>query len=546
MRFFVVALLLFAIGRAEGQRVSGIVRDSASSLPVAGAVVSVLDSSRQTIVRALSDGMGRYSLPLAANAAQLRVVRLGFLPKVVTLPRVRDSYMTIDIHMRRAPTLLATVTVNDRRQCDGEGVKALSLWEQARAGLLTAIVAREALPAQTTLMGYQRIISVGNGRVTQQTERLVTATTSRPFLSADEPHTLAERGYAEAMPQAFRFKAPDADVLLDDSFAATHCFSVHTSDAAHIGAIGLGFDPLRSRDTLVDVSGTLWIDLTVPALRSMEFVWTDRGGVLRRGGAGGDLQFHTMSNGVSFIERWSLRLPVVDATPSSPGSGRFTFRAPGRLHEMSETGGVVLSAVWRDGSTWKTSLGPLTGTITEAGTHAPLPGVLVGLEANGEPFSTDSSGRFSIFPMLPGRYMVQVIDSAFTGFVAPRSESRQVEVGQDEALDVRFELPSRMSALRSRCQDLAPASATSALLGRLVDSTGAAPSLRNLRISASWAEQNRNVDVDEYGRFVVCGLPREQDIVVAINHDGVTRSTTSVRINAGRTIASIDWIVDLR
>jgi hypothetical protein len=551
-RFAGALLCILAQRQALAQRMSGVVHDTSSATTLAGAVVTALDSLKQPLSRALSDGAGRYAMPLAPGATQLRVVRLGYQPRTITLPRQRAPLLVLDVYMHRAPTLLSTVVVNDRPLCDGERAAALSLWEQARAGLLAAIVARDALPAQTTIMGYQRTIATGNRRVTQQTEHLLRTKTSRPFLSADEPRLLAERGYVEDTPQALRFKAPDADVLLDDSFAQTHCFSVRTPNADHLGAIGLAFEPARGRDTLVDVSGTLWIESGVPALRSLEFTWTDRQGILKRGGAGGDLRFHTMANGVSFIEIWTLRLPVVEAARSSRAA-RLTFSAPFSLRETSETGGIVLDAEWPDGSTFKTSLEPLTGLVTEHGSQLPLAGVMAGLEANGEAYATDSAGRFTIFPALPGRYMVQVIDTTYAGFIPPRSDSREVEIVAGEPVDLHVELAARIASLSARCKNTTPTSSTLMLLGRLVDSTGAETVPAGVRVSVAWPVdsvsgklETRTASVDDAGRFMLCGVPRDRDVTVGVLHKDAEFSSTSVVIPANRPVATMQWIMDFK
>ena len=84
------------------------------------------------------------------------------------------------------------------------------------------------------------------------------------------------------------FFAPDADVLLDESFATSHCFRLAADDTSHRGQIGLAFTPApgRGRDTLVDVAGVIWIDRATPALRSLEFLYTGLGHPRRLRAAG--------------------------------------------------------------------------------------------------------------------------------------------------------------------------------------------------------------------------------------------------------------------
>ena len=126
-----IALLSPGVNAARAQRLSGVVRDSALQAPLAGAVVSVLDASRAPLSSTITDETGRYSIAIVPSAAQLRVVHIGFQPRVLALPRT----VSFDITLLRLPTLLTGVAVNDERLCssDRDRRAALSLWEQARA-----------------------------------------------------------------------------------------------------------------------------------------------------------------------------------------------------------------------------------------------------------------------------------------------------------------------------------------------------------------------------------------------------------------------------
>jgi hypothetical protein len=547
----VMVLLATTQTAVFAQRGTGIVRDSSTSAPLSGAVISALDSLKHPLGRAIADATGRYFIELPDAAKQLRVQRIGFQPHVVTLPRRRDALVTLDLWMTRVPTLLSGVTVNDDRQCapDKSRAGALSLWEQARAGLLTAVVARDALPAQATIMGYQREINTATGRVDRQTERIIVGSTSRPFLASDAPPVLAERGYMELTDVGEKFKGPDADVLLDDSFAQTHCFGVRPADTGHPDAIGLTFEPVAGRGGLVDVRGTLWVESAIPALRSLEFSYTDGQGMLDRIGAGGDLQFHTMPNGVAFIESWTLSLPVINRPQLH--DGRIIFQGAPQIPQRNDTGGIVLSASWPDGSKWMTPIVPVTGIIVEPGSKIPLAGVLIGLEADGQSFHTDSTGHFEMFPVLPGRYMVQMVDTTLAKFMAPRSKSVEIELFPAESLDLHFDLQGRAQAIRSLCKNIEPTPTTSTILGRIVDSAGATKIPRDIRIVAEWtadgptaARETRTANVDDAGRFSICGIPREHTVLLTATHSNVQFTDLPVIVGATTDVSTLEWTLD--
>jgi hypothetical protein len=556
--------------RAQTMHVSGVVRDTATTAPLPGAVVAVLDSLRQSLGRTISDAAGRYSMVLPATATRLRVVRIGFQPRDIALPARREGSQPIDIWMTKVPTLLLAVSVSDDRLCsaDRDRSAALSLWEQARAGLLATVVARETQPARAMLVTYDRVTDLKPGRVLRQTTRADAGSTTRPFVAPDTPRLLAERGYLETEGDVQRFKAPDADVLLDESFAATHCFSVRTSDRNHAGAIGLAFEPARGRDALVDVRGTLWLESGVPALRSLEFRYTGPNMVMASDSARGVLHFRAMANGVVFIDEWKVRLPIYveQRFPASASSGRVargadirTTATPDQLRivQMSESGGVVLTAHWPDGLRYESPLKALTGIVTEAGSPTPLPGTIVSLEGTVDSVLTDSAGRFTLFPVLPGKYAVRVADTTFFDFARERSDTRDVEIAAGQAVDLHLELPARAASLRQFCGTTEGSSNTATLVGRIVDRVASAPMPRDVHVSASWwhvsatstsfyaKRDTQSVNVDDRGRFSLCGVPRGRAVLLTASHLRAPFSDTLVTIDLAADIMAIRWSLDV-
>lgn len=544
---------------AYAQRVAGIVRDTALSVPLAGAVVSTLDSLRQPLGRAITDASGRYSLELSPAATQLRVVRIGFQPRIHALAMGRTGTVVADIWMTKVATLLTTLLVNDERICsshDGR-VAALSLWEQARAGLLASVVAREALPATARLLRYDRRVNVGNPLVLLQTASITTGRTTRPYTTTAAPSVLAQRGYSQEDAGGRRFDAPDADALLDDSFAATHCFSVQQPDGDHAGAIGLAFEPAGGRDTLIDVRGTLWLDATVPALRSLEFRYVGGDKAWEAGGAAGSIHFHSMANGVVFIDEWKLRLPVLQRSERRVSAGYLggapVTEATTRVTQMGETGGYVLSATWPGQLHFQSALKPYAGRVKEEGTGRPLAGALVVLEATGDTLVADSAGRFELFPLLPGRYVVRTADTTFARYVAPRYSRGEVVIEPGRAVVAEFALPVRADAVQSLCGRAERSSTLSVLLGRIADTIDTVRLPRDLRVEASWVKEGsimlretQTVSLDDAGRFSLCGVPREKAILLTTKRVGAVVADTTVHIHRDSAVMAMAWTLDVR
>ncbi len=151
-----VAALLLA-RPLTAQTFHGTVRDSATHQPVIGAVFMVLDSAGVVLARRVTDERGAYSASVIGNARWMRAVRIGFFPREIRVPAAGGEE-AVDFAMLPVPTMLAAVTVRDESNCPkrSDRAAALGLWEQARAGLLATVVARESNPADIRLLGFQR------------------------------------------------------------------------------------------------------------------------------------------------------------------------------------------------------------------------------------------------------------------------------------------------------------------------------------------------------------------------------------------------------
>src|SRR5262249_7655326 len=131
---------------------------------------------------------------------------------------------------------------------------------------------------------------------------------ARSFVAARAPWSFALYGYMREANDGTRdYYAPDENVLLDPTFADTHCLHPIDGRGPRAAQIGIAFDPLDTpeRDRIVDVSGALWLDRATFAPLAIEFHYTSLERQNRD--AGGELSFTMMPNGVSMIERWEIR-----------------------------------------------------------------------------------------------------------------------------------------------------------------------------------------------------------------------------------------------
>ena len=548
--------------RLGAQQLRGVVRDSARAAPLPGAVVTILDSTGAAVARVISDAAGRFVVTTPARSARLRAVRIGYRPRDLPLALRGD---TLEIAMGRLPPMLATVQVTGSELCPGSaaGNGALELWEQAKAGLLATVVARETKPAEMQALTYKRAMTTTDERVTEQTSHLTSAYSNRPFVAPAEASFFARRGFMQEDAGGRLYSAPDADVLLDENFAATHCFHAEAGDKDHPGQIGLGFSPARGRDALVDVTGVIWIDRVRPQLRSLDFRYTGLEPAAMKVGSGGHIEFRTMEDGLSFIERWHLRLTTLtgeerprDFASAFPAARR--DRTDFRVADLRESGGIVLAATWPDGTAWRDSIAGLTGTVAQLNSPLSLPGAIVSVEGANLETRTSADGSFELAPIVPGRYTIVVTDTSLGAYAAPRSTHLTADVTRGHFTTVRVGLPPLVDVVRGVCRGQQMPRGTSMIAGRVSVPGVPRPSGR---VVARWQANYNNgalvtsengvgrpviingaeqrVDMDDAGHFVVCGVARDRPVYLRYMEGDRFADTTFVVRDT--LLHAVDW-----
>ena len=515
------ALTTAALRPAPGQRVLGTVRDSASGQPVPGAVVWLTDTAGAFLARSVSGADGRYSVLRLAGSARMRVLRIGFRPALIALG-AGASDTTVDVRLAAIALVLDAVSSSRQRVCPGDKGTgdALELWEQARAALLASVVARDANPPELRLRSFTRSFEPRHHNPVDQVVRGRDVVGDRSYVAARPAWALAEDGYMREGPHGDRtFYAPDEDVLIDATFADTHCLHVVIGEGRHAEEVGIGFEPVKSggRDTLVDVSGVLWIDGARHELRSLDFQYTGLERDAR--GSGGEVTFELMPNGTPMITRWTIRAAVlaVEAPPNRvfarPRARDRRDRTDVQLVEWREEGGVVASARWPNGQVWRAALRRISGTLVGQ-LGRPVVGARVWLSNAPDTAVSDSSGIYALDDVLPGVYLVLAADSALAdvGIVQGR---RAVDVRTGDHLEASILVVPRQQIVGSRCRGQPMPARTGAMLGRVVDASGTP--LSDIRIEAAWSEPaspdaagprpDRVTMSDDEGRFAICGAP---------------------------------------
>jgi hypothetical protein len=415
----VVASLVLGAGAARAQDVRVFVRDSAAGRPIPGAVLLFLDSAGGTLSRSITNERGESRASPGSAARRVRALRLGFRAREVALPRGDAAPARVDIALVVIPTLLEPVRVRALASCPvrSDAPAAFALLEQARAGLLATVVAREANPATLKLLRYERTYEGTSDRVAKQNVRVDSgAKRTVSFEAADDARDFVRRGFTTDSGTTRIYYGPDADVLLDDDFLLGYCIRLEYS-RERPNQVGLAFSPAEKKRGRIDIDGALWIDTVARTLRDIEYKYA--GSVEHWPGVpeqGGYISFREMPNGVAFIDRWNLKLVGAGADTTwragtnSPSVHQWFF--------LRASGGEVARAMWPDGTAWKGALGTVRlHVVDEKGN--PARNIIVRLGETDYIGSPDERGDVEFIDVFPGPYKVNVVhpDLADRGIV---------------------------------------------------------------------------------------------------------------------------------
>jgi len=549
-------LLSIALGSAlDAQQLHGVVRDSASGQPIPAAVLMLLDGSGAILGRNITNERGEYLIAMSSQMRRVRVVRIGFRPREVAIPTLVEGRAELPIAMRALPAFLEPVRVVAGAQCPRrpDEARTFALLEQARAGLLAIVVAREANPAALVRLMFERNMEGDGDRVAHQTVKI--DSTPRTAISFNAAHTATDfiqRGFMSDSGRQHIFYAADADVLLDPGFAAGYCFRIVDAGRDRPDQIGLGFSAADRRRGRIDIDGVLWVDTVARALRGIEhrFVGLDYQVEALR--PGGYVSFREMANGVMMIDRWSLRL--IGGTPDTVRTP--AFMAGRRLEaptvqvrlilRATENGGEVARATWPDGNSWHASLGTLRVHATMSDGRAAA-GVAVHLADTQYRAAADSNGDIQIADLIPGPYSLSVRD--------PRLLALDLEMETPIKFVAERDSTSRQSLVVNTAEEFAVARCVAHrrytpgdsvfVVGRALASDGKPEAglvvALEQRIGQVTKPLSEPVTTDANGLFQFCGRGLKLGMTIAIRawRDGDAVSAGSFALAENLTIIKL-------
>src|SRR5687767_340949 len=395
MQLAALPLLVLAAttGKARAQDISGTITSAVDGRPVAGAIVILIDAAGSRIAGTLSENNGRYRVRVPAPGTfSLRVDVIGFRSVTVpAFPVATGATVNRDIQFPFLRTQLPTVAVTATSTCErvgGESGDAPRLWSEVRKTLEASRIAVEERRFTVALRRFERTIGLPDSVLRASRTWTQTAVSENPFETLT-PEAVAAGGFAVDGDSARLYYAPDARILLADSFVASHCFGTRRSGPG--GAIGLTFRPQQTGKR-IDISGVLWLDSATAELRSLEYRYLPAVG--RQDVGGGMVAFGRYPTGVWGVQRWMIRLPVLRVFESR-------FRPDGSLGAFVDTmvvafrdvGGEVIAA--GASASWANTAGTRPrGTVFDSTQAEPLRGARVTIEGVGRTVETDFEGRF--------------------------------------------------------------------------------------------------------------------------------------------------------
>jgi hypothetical protein len=495
--------------------------------PVVGAYVRLVRDG-ETVSTGLSGGDGRFRiLAPRDDLYTLEAEYLGYATASTRVEGGADELAPVVLRLRRRAIELEGLVANVEQQCDVPpeiGRRVVELWDEVAKAFQVAVVAEAQELYHFEAERWTRTLDLDRLEV-QSEERSARAGLQRgsPFVSLP-PARLAEGGYIQQDSTGTNvYLAPDARVLVSESFQRTHCFGLtdRPPEDGERDWIGIRFEP-RDLDA-PDIEGTLWIESDGYGPRRLDYRYRNLPWPFRTDQVGGRLVFDRLPDGPWIVRSWRIRMPKVSQTHYRL-SEQLQAQQRWFLDGLTEVGGQVVRALGPGGAMVRFGEpGRLVGVLRTS--HGePVAGGRVVLRGTHFRARTDDLGNFALQGVPPGRYGLSwsygILDSLGLGPV-----QGVVEVVSGEMVRRSLEVPSLSDAIVAACRAAPPGAVgegSGIVRGLVRTAEGAIPDSAEVRVTwegevdASVVAEHLGVQpgragvlapVGPDGRWVACGLP---------------------------------------
>jgi hypothetical protein len=559
-----MVLSLVSAHRLAGQVVRGTVVLPDSTTPAGGVIVIATDARGTTAARALTTSQGQFAITLPlVGRYRFTLLRIGFrpthLPDVDVEARATENVRVV--HSAN-PVVLSSINVRERETCRvnaDTGFMVARVWEEARKAMLTTQLSSNDVPLFAEWIEYDRMLDSTARLVREQHIHTSRNPTTHAFRSRPAAF-LDSAGYVVADSSGTSYFAPDAEVLLSESFAAGHCFRVVGSPraAGTPELIGVAFQPTRDRRDKREIEGTLWVDRATAELRALDFRYTNMPDIVRAAAAGGRVEFLRLEDGSWLVSRWHVRMPVVGTASRSSDNGlrRVVMSAsPAVVRGIQITGGEVTRVTRHDSLVHQAGGPAIVLQVVSHDSLVPARAATMTLEGTDYSAIADSSGRIRLTPVLAGRYRARVSTPLMDSLAMP-PVMRDVETREDAHAD-SLNLPLSRDALLAACPKDSVRNGEGMLYGSVRDEGARAQ--QGAAVTVTWQGDFHAVETtastnlgytaktlgtlsDGTGYWRVCGVPRATPLVVHVATDSGS-DVRKIRLEPNREFAAVDLVV---
>lgn len=534
------AATLLLTAPLSAQLARGTVRQSATGVPITGALVELLaadsaQGSETRVASTLSDADGAFTLRAPAPGRyRLGAKRIGvrrYLSDPFTL--ASGETRAFAIQLEALEYRLPEIVVSAYPLCSAEPserVRVASLWEEARTALDAAEISLRDRLFTAQVTRYARELEPRTLRVVQESRSDVRGLVGSPITTLP-PESLSIGGYWRTTERGTTlYYVPDPAALLSDGFQEDHCFRPVTGRGARQGLVGLAFAPSASRN-VPDVRGTFWLDAKNFDLRLVEFSYVRLPAGIDSSLVGGEVHFARLANGAWIVRQWFLRSPV-SGRPAQPvateGSAPWVLVRPAAT-SVGEEGAIVTTDELRSPVRPAT----VTGVVRDSTGRGFLPRALVRLGGSTRSVTPDGSGRFSMDALTPGPVTLVLLSEGYDSLgVAAAEMSMELAEGDNRRVTLSAR-DARATTMRLCKGDAAPFGRGTVRVA-LHDAVSGAPRT-NVDATLRWTSVGAGGDSvatmaearsDSAGFLTFCAVPADRTLSLDVGQASEALSTT--------------------
>ncbi len=534
---FLLAAALGLPAQTAAQTVRGSVVDEGTGEPLVGAFIVLVDGEGQRHEGVLTNTDGRFVL-LASRPGTYRLVAelIGYAStESGWLDLAAGSVETYAMEVPVQAVSLAGIAVRSESRCrpqPGSGPGTAELWEEARKALEVTRWGEQEDALNMRIVQYSRELSPNAHSVREASQQSRTGYFDQSPYVSRPAEELDRLGYIRAVGEnEYDYFAPDAGVLLSETFLSNHCFRIVEASGEDEGLVGLGFEPVRGRD-VPDIEGTLWLDQGTAELRRLDFRYTElpfRG--VTSDEAGGRVEFERLGNGMWIVDRWRLRMPLV-ALQQQPGWRSAQPKL--EVVALNEIGAEVQRVVDLDGNVLaQAEAATLYGEVWDSVAGEPLANATVTLEGTERRTNTSVDGTYRFNDLEAGTYTVTFSHPAVE-VLGLEPTPRRVAVESGRAARLPLAVPDGRRIAEAVCaQEDGP---RSFVYGRVMDAGLTWPVSGAVVRLDPGAGEPRTTTADDSGVFQFCVAPRPDPVrVTAFRPSDAVRALSA---SAGDQVAS--------